>query len=379
MDQRLVRYNVVRYWQNGNTTGGKTSKRRVAKRPWSPPHPAAVPHYRLTPEKTTFRHGTILGFRQPGQASISNIRHVYKVWGDLLQRRHLRLLMHFKWEGDRVILIGDYTINFPPAVLSAAEQQEWLMNDSPYDWISETFKGEHGGLSPTHDTGNKAILNLSNHEYIRGDHFNGGGQHPTMHQVILSRISWSHDPSMSMQGPTLWNYGTWAGSRLAIADIKECESNPRYKDITETVFYEIYEVYELDDPHERCDCYLCTKFREMKNNKFDPYEEPESSISPVMFESNTSLQTCQSTLIHRPFILPAEVRSLIFVDLPSPSLAACALVCRAFTSEATRLLYRNVSLHLPEYTETFSKTLLCDPLKNVYIRRLSIQLKIEAA
>ncbi|KAG8813814.1 hypothetical protein FRC19_002166 [Serendipita sp. 401] len=247
-----------------------------------------------------------------------------------------RLLMHFQWEGDRVILIGDYTINFPPAVLSAAEQQEWLKNHSPYDWISETFKGEHGGLSPTHDTGSKAILNLSNHEYIRGDHFNGGGQHPTMHQVILSRISWSHDPSMSMQGPTLWNYGTWAGSRLAIADIKECESNPRYKDITETVFYEVYKVYELDDPHERCDCHLCTKFREMKNNKFDPYEEPESSISPVTFESNTSLQTCQPTLINRPFILPAEVRSLIFVDLPSPSLAACALVCRAFSSEATR-------------------------------------------
>ncbi|KAG8839871.1 hypothetical protein FRB91_006731 [Serendipita sp. 411] len=301
--------------------------------------------------------------------------------------------------GDRVICIGDYAEHFPHQVLTEDEYSQYISSGmSPYKWVSHTVRGrcvDPSWRSPRYKE--RVLVNISQREYVRDDFFREDyGQskdwHPSLNQAVIARIVWSQDDSMSLNGPRLWNLGSWAGSRLTVGELEDYSKNTGYKDITEVVFHEVFTVWAEDEGIAySCDCSLCGKWREMEKEGFDPYKEPneftetdpaitaDEGILPVSHaESNSPPTDSSSYGFEQPRFFPLDIQHYIFAYLDASALAVCALVCRAFVPEANRALYHNVSLTTSRHTSQFLDTLVKDPTKKQRIRRLEIQLGLDA-
>ncbi|KAG8812541.1 hypothetical protein FRB91_005061 [Serendipita sp. 411] len=300
---------------------------------------------------------------------------------------------------DRVICIGDYAEYFPHQVLTEDEYSQYILSGmSPYKWVSQTVGGRcvDSSLRSTKYK-ERVLVNISQREYVRDDFFTDYGQskywHPSLNQAVIARIVWSQDDSMSLTGPRLWNFGSWAGSRLTVGKLENYSKDTGYKDITEVVFYEVFTVWaEVEGIAHSCDCSLCEKWREMKQDGFDPYKEPsnDAKSDPAIIVddevprtsqagSNSPLADSPSDRFYRPRFFPLDIQYHIFAQLDISTLAACALVCQAFVHEANQALYRNVSITTSEHTNQLLDTLVRDPAKKRCIRRLEIQLGLDAA
>ncbi|KAG8831601.1 hypothetical protein FRC17_002876 [Serendipita sp. 399] len=223
---------------------------------------------------------------------------------------------------------------------------------------------------------NTVIANLSQGEYIRGDLFKGietekGGVHPGLNLALAARIMWSSDPSLAFRPPCprLWNFGTWAGSRLAIGDLGDYKGEISFKDITDIVFYEVYALWKL---HYRCEV---PHYEERE--KFDLYREPDPLPPSFSLRETIATETVSfASSMNQPRYFSVDVLGYIFVYLDTPSLLSCALASRAFAYEANRALYRTVCLSTVGYTQAFNGTLGRDPVKKYYMRHLELQLEM---
>ncbi|KAG8831602.1 hypothetical protein FRC17_002877 [Serendipita sp. 399] len=321
------------------------------------------------------------------QRSYAYVGKIGESWHEEFWLNHL---VNRFWAEDRIVVVGEGAHNFPPSSLNRDELDLCPPTKCPSQWIDDDFKElEYAEWRhPLRYVGNKALVNLSQQEYIRGDLFSG------IH---------------TERGPKLWHFGLWAGSRLALENASDYVNDPEFKDITEVVFYEVYTVWEADRVGwsnrgpSRCHCQLCEKFREMRRRNFDPLREPAppSSLSPLpsiqidgvlepptangvvlsgkAISGNTPVSSHQEPRsIKQLWFIPMDVQYCIFAELDRFSLASCALVCHAFAREATRALYRRVELWVSTYTKEFCHTLKSDPMKKFYIRRLSLQIQISA-
>ncbi|KZP16694.1 hypothetical protein FIBSPDRAFT_934453 [Athelia psychrophila] len=179
------------------------------------------------------------------------------------------------WNGDRVVCVGDYIgeDDLPPGCLTDAEEAEVKAADSErrtlYHFASKYYaaapRGWHGlDLNTTY-----VLRNLTKHEYVlegvvcryemstRG-YFGQVG----LGEVLLARISWSSDPSVSMFYNDLFyeknkaeedrtkhegiHRGVWAGDRFDIIPIDEMEhldGFAEWKDVSDEVDKEIDEIW----------------------------------------------------------------------------------------------------------------------------------------
>ncbi|KAG8850650.1 hypothetical protein FRB91_008873 [Serendipita sp. 411] len=308
------------------------------------------------------------------------------------------------WIGSRLIFLGGPAERFPPGVLTAEEKKESLEAISSGRWARSFTECNRPINWELDDQEELVLVNLSSCEYIRGDLFTGKpararsgsnehNNHPGLDQALLARITWTHDPNMNIGGPRLWNYGSWAGSRVGIKYLKDYQDRNGYKDITEVVFYEAYTVWDMD-LGLICNCALCEKYLQMKQNGFDPYKEPERQQNDLSLgddsrpetipgvehlpTSSKPVNTSYMRAYRQPRYFPLDIQCLIFAELPPSSLAACALVCRGFVHEAIRALYRNVSMRSALHMNMLLDILKMEPFKTYYIQHLSLQLRIMA-
>jgi len=210
-----------------------------------------------------------------------------------------------QWAGDRIICIGDYLRrgDLPPNLLSKEEEEE-LDRDydgdpqGDYDQESQLTAYErlivrcNIGVSSTaywpYDLLYKLVhwqkcknvppqyqlklmtdikigyraaeilRNISKRQYVRRsallEMFETGPERWRLHQidlghVVLSRISWSSDPSVAMTYEGDIHRGVWAGDRLDITSedaLDEKDENGQlveWTDVTDEVLKEMYEIW----------------------------------------------------------------------------------------------------------------------------------------
>ncbi|KAG8796004.1 hypothetical protein FRC17_008051, partial [Serendipita sp. 399] len=340
----------------------------------------------------------------------------YVIFGPLknvwLEESWLKYLLEYGWAGDRIILLGDSAEYFPPQVLNKGEYDEWLSHaNTPWNWVVATFH-EPKSVSPrTLEAEKMALVNLSQQQYVRGDIFSGGApkynelmaplyptelKHPDLGHALVAQIIWSQDPSMGLPGSQPETMGSWAGSRIIVDDVEQYKNDSKYKDITEIVFRGVY--FEWNDVTGmlfHCCCPPCTKFGHMTSYANPYFKEP--GYFPIILASdrksadlkgvkddafpltgfwNVTYARDPVRLLSNSGIFPLDVQRIVFMELDTLSLAACASVCADFYFEATRALYLTVTLKGGTHLGEFCDTLARDPLKKQYIQRLDIQLEL---
>ncbi|KAG8809651.1 hypothetical protein FRC17_003350 [Serendipita sp. 399] len=290
------------------------------------------------------------------------------------------------WNGDRIIIIGDYASSIPPGILNSVERDMVEFAGNAYSYISSLVGKDVDYLYDEprpHGIQTLALVNLSIREYVREDLFTGENEHPDLSEAIFARCTWTDDICSMGQAEKLWYQGSWAGSRLTIGDLEDYKNKTGYKDITDRVFYEVYTLWNLNRS-ESCDCHLCVKFRAMKKEWSKPHTEGWKTSSHIASDAAMSLSDdgpSPTVIQPGPTFLrqwPRDIQHQIFAELSALSLASCALTCRAFYDEATITLYRNVVLSSPKQTKVFPTTLRNSVLKQNSVRKLSIPVKIDA-
>lgn len=307
------------------------------------------------------------------------------------------------------MFLGDYAENFPPGILTL-EEEETISVERSFQWAN-SFNGidYFDFVSPI--DGAAVLRNLCSREYISNRLFSGElcpalllpcyksltrrfatptgeNRHPRLFDALMSRIAWTTDPGMALPGPHLFQHGTWAGARLDIA-LPEDVIGSDWKDITETVFFEVYRLWELDVrmcPDES-PCQLCKKYLEMQEELEDDLERPVVMLHPASSSvidqaplaaapqsgasnfspASTSTQQTSSFALCAP-----EIHSIILSHLNAADLVSCALLCRSINGQATRLLYRHVWAKFDEMC-ILEHTLIQQPELQTYIRKLELR------
>jgi hypothetical protein len=238
----------------------------------------------------------------------------------------------------------------------------------------------------------------------------GDESHPTLSQVLLTKIPWSNDFSMQIPWHPNWHRGTWAGARIDLVLLSDIEDIEQWKYITAETFMDYWKFAIRDGSlDERCSCQLCGKYRQMckeeKENKdkggaekqesskytqasasgddgkenLAPETRNEIKCEPDSYQEISNIKGSKRSGAKNQLsaleTLPYEIFDHISSQLPRASLAACALTSTAPYSLAVRRLYASVDTPLDHFTRTFAETLARRPFLSEFVRDLSINVK----
>ncbi|GAB0134137.1 hypothetical protein EsDP_00002520 [Epichloe bromicola] len=213
------------------------------------------------------------------------------------------------WAGQQLITVGDYVEvdDYPPGLFATEEEKENLLKRRPEDEVDQLPEGQRpvtlydrivnsfetevleaitrfgdrdyfilGALRE--DPGYRAVRNeihmqsddfyprdevwilrnLTTHQYVRREPLElqpGLADGPFVRGigfgcVVLSRISWSSDPSVSLQDPTgRIHRGLWAGHRFDITTMTRHEkltAGQNWTDVTEELVEEVTAIWSAD-------------------------------------------------------------------------------------------------------------------------------------
>ncbi|KZT18847.1 hypothetical protein NEOLEDRAFT_1142825 [Neolentinus lepideus HHB14362 ss-1] len=189
-----------------------------------------------------------------------------------------------RWEGQRVICIGDYAEDLPEGLLKPEETQELEEFPTFYDFVcscySERYRaswnleflrrlprdereafellaypgliGEFGfEYRDSYYRERKWLLcNLSKKEYVRSSKLlDTVADAIHLGDVLLSQVCWSTDDSTSMQYEGDLHRGAWAGYRFTVRDVEEFEEHEKdgtWKDVSEEVLKTVVEIWRSE-------------------------------------------------------------------------------------------------------------------------------------
>jgi hypothetical protein len=232
--------------------------------------------------------------------------------------------------------------------------------------------------------------------------------HPALSQALLTKISWSRNPSMAIPWHPNWHRGTWAGARIGLVLTSEMEDIEQWKDITEETFMDYWKFAIRDGCIDKdCECQLCVKYRQMYENKIQDRKGKEEQGDSKATQALTSrdhgtpnvTKKTKNEIKYKPSSyqgisnikeskrfrennrlstlekFPYEIFDLISSQLPCTSLAACALTSTSLYSLVVKRLYTSVDTLLYHFTRMFAETLMRRPFICDFVRDLSIGVK----
>ncbi|KAJ1954805.1 hypothetical protein GGI12_005711 [Dipsacomyces acuminosporus] len=180
------------------------------------------------------------------------------------------------WAGKRIICVGDYADDYPEGFLTKEEEEEFS-GKSLYDYADVfgkpsnqkqltnlTFKRAYRcirhfphrtkliqALLPAYryvkGSDPRCILrNLTTKEYVCAKDLNDikGSYNICLGHVLLARICWSTDDSVSMANINEIHRGKWAGHRFDITTIDKVDRT--WKDVGKELCQEVYNIFEAD-------------------------------------------------------------------------------------------------------------------------------------
>ncbi|KAJ1901717.1 hypothetical protein LPJ66_000566 [Kickxella alabastrina] len=103
-----------------------------------------------------------------------------------------------------------------------------------------------GNLQPGVDAYSKAIMrNLNTNEYVFTRPFCTSGRYMDIGSPLISRISWSSNPSILLRSDGTIHHGAWAGYCFDIVSVDDIDddSDATWKDITESELARISKIY----------------------------------------------------------------------------------------------------------------------------------------
>ncbi|EPQ50485.1 hypothetical protein GLOTRDRAFT_133858 [Gloeophyllum trabeum ATCC 11539] len=191
-----------------------------------------------------------------------------------------------RWEGDRIICLGDYAEDLPEGMLSSEEvnllrlEGQELDDSDPedtvlrlYDIAAENFDCISGRWS-SHSYDSRewrmagidrklycqlsrpyyvyhdrwVLCNLSKLQYVRADTVAEiVGDALRLGDVLLSQICWSTDPSCAIPYKGKLHRGAWAGDRFIVTTMDKIEGSLRengtWTDVTKDVMKQVTEIW----------------------------------------------------------------------------------------------------------------------------------------
>ena len=175
------------------------------------------------------------------------------------------------WAGDRILFLGRYSEDLPKGLLT--NSQMCSSGENPADWLCEACTRVDLECNPYEYIRSFSrvwvLRNLSKREYVRSngipserngilvyDQDIGLDGNPGLCQVLLSRIGWSSDDSVSMcyKGPLQLHRGSWAGDRFDVRPFDDVIESMRdeggWVDLTRTAARDIYDLFKSEYGHD---------------------------------------------------------------------------------------------------------------------------------
>lgn len=162
-------------------------------------------------------------------------------WLELLWEGNFRLIdlqilvpgVKGSWAGDRIILYGEYSEEFPPGVPPRKFVDPTIDPDTPLECI-RTVRKVIWPQEPNNEEHIIAVRNLSAREYFTSRLFPAVPNHWGLAQALFSKLGWTSDGSMNWS-PN-WHAGSWAGARVDMISLRDIKNLNGWKDITEETF-----------------------------------------------------------------------------------------------------------------------------------------------